>query len=286
MNSTQLKIRIRLDQSAAHAVSGQGILEQTDQSARSDPDPPVYQYNWPRIIMAALACLLILGAIVWAAAIWLADKDDIEMLSADTFSLPEMPADPESESAALLSSPLPATSPPVQSFGTADVQDNLPAEIITDPPATASVSASEPETSAVPDPLIQPENKPEATVLAENQDTGQGITYPARVLRAQLTSNIRQREPVDNIDHISLAGKPSRRIFLFLHLHKLGDERVTVDWFYRDTRVARVILPIGNDDWRTYSSKILSQNRPGSWRVTASDQSGNLLAEFRFRATH
>ncbi|MDF0677914.1 MAG: DUF2914 domain-containing protein [Nitrosomonas sp.] len=31
-----------------------------------------------------------------------------------------------------------------------------------------------------------------------------------------------------------------------------------INWYYRDQSIARIVLPVGNNDWRTYSSKVLN----------------------------
>jgi hypothetical protein len=103
-----------------------------------------------------------------------------------------------------------------------------------------------------------------------------------QVIRAQLTSAIHQREPVDIIDHVWLEKNKSEKIYFFVHLRDLSGQRVNVRWHYQDKEIAKVPLSIGSQNWRTYSSKSLNKNKLGAWRVTLHDQSGKLLSKRNF----
>lgn len=103
-----------------------------------------------------------------------------------------------------------------------------------------------------------------------------------QVIRAQLTSAIHQREPVDIIDHVWLEKNKSEKIYFFVHLRDLSGQRVNVRWHYQDKEIAKVSLSIGSQNWRTYSSKSLNKNKLGAWRVTLHDQSGKLLSKRNF----
>ncbi|MBC6963281.1 MAG: DUF2914 domain-containing protein, partial [Nitrosomonas sp.] len=77
MNQTQLKIRIHLDQSADHPKIEQNLPELPEESV-FPPLPPVYEYNWPRIIGAGLVLLFVLITSIWIAADWLSDDEKLE----------------------------------------------------------------------------------------------------------------------------------------------------------------------------------------------------------------
>lgn len=135
-------------------------------------------------------------------------------------------------------------------------------------------------------PPVKPGIKPNIAIpQAKTKNVSQGSNHSSGLVKAQLTSNIQQRQPVDDINQISLGDKLSKPIFLFLHLNNFRGEKILINWYYRDQSVAKITLPVGNNDWRTYSSKVLNRHRLGPWRVTASDQAGNLVTEFKFRVT-
>ncbi len=287
MTQTQIKIRIRLDQSTTPSEPSEP--EQSDESVLSTSSD--YDYDWRKISIAILLLLSILATVFWVASTWLIDHDKHEASSADiSSSWPETSADPEPEHSTHTQTTIPIETPSIQSVENDPGNDE---HTVTDINSDKSTEVSIPIPPSPPPPVesdsvIKPETKPEAPTIhhiAAETEPDVPIQSHANVIRAQLTSGIRQREPIDHIDQISLARKPSRPIYFFLHLYGRKDEKVMVDWFYRDRHAAQVILEIGADDWRTYASKVLEKNKLGTWRVTASDQSGNLIAEFKFRVT-
>lgn len=286
MNQTQLKIRIHLDQSADHPKIEQNLPELPEESV-FPPLPPVYEYNWPRIIIAGLVLLFVLITSIWIAADWLSDDEELETSSTEISLSTVSPASSETPS----TEPVPSL-PSVGFSSDQPSENNLAIGNVPDGDigSDQAVQVSDPQPQrAAPSasaPPVKPGIKPDITIpQAKTKNVSQGSNHSSGLIKAQLTSNIRQRQPVDNIDQISLGGKSSRPIFLFLHLNKFRGEKILINWYYRDQSIARIVLPVGNNDWRTYSSKVLNRNRLGPWHVTASDQAGNLLAEFKFRVT-
>lgn len=286
MSNTQLKIRIRLDQPIDHSATEQDLLELAEESVLPVP-PPIYVYNWPRIIGASLVLLLVLAVLFRLASDWISgDKESginpAKISSSAALSTnPDIPPIPPAQSISAITE-----LSPNQSSGNNPEADELAGihtelEHIEDIPSPIFDSIS----AATSEPLTRPGAKPGSITFQSTESGTQKINYPVGLVKAQLTSNIRQRAPVDDINRISLTGKSSRPIFLFLHFNKFKGGKIFINWYYRDKRVAKVMLPVSNNDWRTYSSKILNQNRLGSWRVTATDQSGKWLAEFKFRVT-
>ncbi len=107
-----------------------------------------------------------------------------------------------------------------------------------------------------------------------------------QVARAQLTHAIRNREPVDETNHIQLeqdAGNTNAtNIYFFAELHDFADQQVTVNWYFEDELVSETKLQITGNNWRTYANKLLNQESIGSWRAVLTDQEGNQLAERHF----
>jgi len=289
MSNTQLKIRIRLDQAADHPAIEQDSPEYLEEKSLLPTSHSVYVYNWPRIIGALLLLLLVFMVFLWAISDSSDQEPEINPTNTVSSTTPSTPTDispvvpiqPTPSADESLSDQSPRNNP--------NEPDKL-SDRHTESEYTKDISSSIPDSislmvSASP---IKPGMKPEiAAAFQPQQDKAiQKLNRSIGLIKAQLTSNIRQRAPIDDIDRISLAGKPSRSIFLFLHFNKFRNKKIFVSWYYRDKRVAKIALPIGSGDWRTHSSKILEQNRLGSWHVTVTNQSGKLLARFNFSVTH
>lgn len=292
MTQPQLKIRIRLDQPVTP------LAESTQSADVTPPEPPVYEYHWDRIVAAVLILLLTLIALFKIGSLLLEENEVTDTVIvapvADVPRLPTMDAAPQSTgdeqqhetAAADLSSDTEAMDESADS----ETLEEIATAAISVPENTESGSFVQTESdiaavlpSAKLDMPVHPAAKPLAATVEQVQPKP-AVRHASSVVRAQLTSNIRGHEPVDSIDRVALDGRASRPIFLFLHLRGLRGDKITFNWFYQDKHVARVVLPVGNNDWRTYSSKVLNKNRLGAWRVTATNSTGKLLAEAGFTA--
>lgn len=288
MSDNQLKIRIRLDQSANNPATEQNPPP-LQEGPVHPPSPLVYkyyEYYWPRIIGASLVLLLVLALLLWLAFDWNTHDDtDITALSVNLPSIMDNPS-------VIQEQPTLSATPSILLPDQPSENDWVSNESTNNTPTLSEHVQDLDAPSTTPDPTpgnttdlpIKPEVKPKIPSYQLKKNNTQ-ISYPAGLIKAQLTSNIHQRTPVDTINSISLAGQPSRSIFLFLHFNQFKDKRIFVNWYYHDKRVARVALPIGTKDWRTYSSKILNQHHLGPWHVTATNSIGKLLVKFNFRVT-
>lgn len=104
--------------------------------------------------------------------------------------------------------------------------------------------------------------------------------------RAQLTSGIREREPIDSIGptiHGSASERLTRVVY-FTELRGLAGETISHRWEHEGQVVAEVEFEVGGDRWRVYSSKNLPRNRAGAWRVVVVNDEGQALGgeEFTF----
>jgi len=105
------------------------------------------------------------------------------------------------------------------------------------------------------------------------------------VKRALLTSAILQREPSDDLGHsVSLA--QLQRVFYFTHLLASKGQVMQHRWYYKDKLQANVRLNIGSDNWRTYSSKALTNTMQGSWRVELVDTDNKVIDVHNFDVSH
>ena len=53
-------------------------------------------------------------------------------------------------------------------------------------------------------------------------------------------------------------------------------------WYYQDTKMAEVTLPVKSLYWRTWSSKKIMPDWQGPWRVEVTSEDGNLLKTIPF----
>ncbi|QKT03071.1 DUF2914 domain-containing protein [Ectothiorhodospiraceae bacterium 2226] len=97
-----------------------------------------------------------------------------------------------------------------------------------------------------------------------------------RVLRSTFTTSITDREPADQIDTVT---GDLRRVYYFLEVAGLSGRELTVQWEHEGEPVAEVQLPVDASPWRTWSSKRLSPEVKGLWRVVVSVDDQVLSAE-------
>lgn len=90
----------------------------------------------------------------------------------------------------------------------------------------------------------------------------------ADVQRAQLTSAIENREPVDNLqtDVTGPAGNINK-VYFFNQITNMANQSIRHVWLYNNEPMANVELNIGSHNWRTYSSKRLKPEWQGEWKV-------------------
>ncbi|MDA3920876.1 MAG: DUF2914 domain-containing protein [Salinisphaera sp.] len=134
-------------------------------------------------------------------------------------------------------------------------------------------------------------NKPAETVeTTQDEDSapanGQAASrsvISSHVARAQLTSGIKDMEPVDRVTDVFHSNHKSlRHLYYFTDLVGLRGETVTHSWWHEGRRIARVTSHVRSNSWRMSSSKKLIPSMAGPWRVVATDSQGNTLSVARF----
>ena len=91
------------------------------------------------------------------------------------------------------------------------------------------------------------------------------------VARAQFTTAIEDREPVDRVAVLS---PPVDEIFFFTDLRNLQGHTVVHRWKYRGEVISQVPFEVGGPRWRVFSKKVLKPDEIGEWSVTVVDESG------------
>lgn len=100
------------------------------------------------------------------------------------------------------------------------------------------------------------------------------------VAKAQLTSAIENRKPVDELNaNVIVENQQSIRVYLFTQLTQLNQQTVTHRWIYNGDVMADVELNVGSHNWRTWSYKTVLRSQKGDWKVQVLDQNQNVLLE-------
>jgi hypothetical protein len=90
----------------------------------------------------------------------------------------------------------------------------------------------------------------------------------ARVERSQLSSGIEEREPVDDLgEKVTTQQGTVRKLYFFTHIKDMANKEIIHRWIYEGEEKAAIVLNIGSDDWRTYSSKNIPWQWQGQWEV-------------------
>lgn len=101
-----------------------------------------------------------------------------------------------------------------------------------------------------------------------------------KVARAQFTTAIDNREPVDQV---VLLVAPQDEIFFFTDLRHLQGRKVQHRWSYQGQVVSRVPFEVEGERWRVYSRMRIHPEQTGEWSVTVFDESGWPLHTELFR---
>jgi hypothetical protein len=96
-----------------------------------------------------------------------------------------------------------------------------------------------------------------------------------QVARSAFTSDISEREPVDNLTTLT---PDIARVYFFTELRNLEGQTVTHRWEHAGQVVAEIPFNVGGPRWRVWSSKNLDSGTTGEWSVTVVDGAGNELA--------
>lgn len=94
------------------------------------------------------------------------------------------------------------------------------------------------------------------------------------VARAQFTSNVQDREPVDEVNRVTAT---TDKVYFFTELRGFGGQTVTHRWRHKGEVIAEVPFDVGGPRWRVWSSKNLMPDWAGTWTVEVVDGLGNVV---------
>jgi len=117
-----------------------------------------------------------------------------------------------------------------------------------------------------------------STKKPENVSTRTGY-----IARALLTSGVKQREPVDQLNSLVPARKEGvKRVYFYTELREMKGQTLYHHWKHAGKVYAMVPFKIKGNRWRVYSSKRLNAAMTGHWQVAVLDERGNTLHENSF----
>ncbi len=103
------------------------------------------------------------------------------------------------------------------------------------------------------------------------EGTGESPVPDAYVARALFTTEIADREPVDQVVSV---GPEQQSIYFFTDLRNLQGRTVKHRWEFEGQFMGEVEFQVGGPRWRVYSKKTLNPDVTGKWTVMVLDQSG------------
>ena len=101
------------------------------------------------------------------------------------------------------------------------------------------------------------------------------------IQRAVLTTEVSDREPVDNLNATAI-NENTTKIYFFTEVTDLAGQTITHRWSLNGNVQVEVSLNIGSNRWRTYSSKNLVPIPKGTWLVEAVDEQNRVIASTTF----
>ena len=99
------------------------------------------------------------------------------------------------------------------------------------------------------------------------------------IARAQFTTKVVNREPIDQLDSIDASVSP---VYFFTELTNMSGQTVTHRWLYNGTQMAEVKIAVNSDRWRAYSTKNMMPYWTGTWIVAVLDGEGNEITRKTF----
>jgi hypothetical protein len=93
----------------------------------------------------------------------------------------------------------------------------------------------------------------------------------AYVARAQFTTGIENREPVDQVVSLEFFDGD---VYFFTDLRHLEGRKVTHRWEFEGEFIGQITFNVGGPRWRVYSRRTLVPGLEGKWTVMVIDESG------------
>ena len=103
--------------------------------------------------------------------------------------------------------------------------------------------------------------------------------FAGDVNRAQFTSQIENREPVDQL--VSVPAE-MQKAFYFTELLDFKGETITHQWMFQGQEMYRLSFEVKGPRWRVWSSKRMLPRWSGSWTVNVLDSNDHIIKHDSF----
>jgi len=254
------------------------IQVNTDSLADAQRSQPreIIEYRWDRIITALVLLCLLIGGISWAI-VWTLKPQS------STLPVAELPAPHTEANPASMDQILP---PAVnhQAEQAEATAANTPAPELVGSVANQAVQESIPEPTASAAPALANKPAPESDLPEATPAALTKVNLLSnRIRRAQLTTNVVNREPIDHLPaSIPMNEQGLLRIYLFTETAGLEGRTLFHHWYRNGKSMARVQLPGLKQPTTLSSSKFIDRHMTGTWTVKVVDDRNLLLAETQF----
>ena len=175
------------------------------------------------------------------------------------------------------------------------VSDEIPIEVVAIDPSGVVALEREPQVVEVDDRVIEDNIEPLSEISSPTQEESQlpvqlaansviddveeVILPTGLVKRAQFTSGIKDREPVDQIEPFAVEDeKDFMQLYFFTEVTKLAGRTIYHRWELNGEVLAEVPFEVKSAwRWRVFSSKQILATMQGEWQVSVVDDLGNTL---------
>lgn len=130
-------------------------------------------------------------------------------------------------------------------------------------------------------PWVSAKPKTQEVSKTEEVSATQPATSSEISIETELCSGIEERMPSGMADNFA---PEIGTIYLWCKVLGAKDTTyINVDWFFKDSLMAEVELPVRSSSWRTWSSKNILPGWVGDWMVKVSTADGILLKSVPFK---
>jgi len=210
--------------------------------------------------------------------------------AAEEVAIADTPQPLTTEEIAVIDTPQPLTTEEVTTIGTlqpSTIEEEEAA--IADTPLPSVVTEVTAVANTPPSPILEVEEIETPIIMATTETAMKSdLTQHSNglVKRAQFTSGIQDREPIDQIDNLlnSVADEDSaKQLYFFTEVAKLEGRTIYHRWQLNGEVLAEIPFEVkSNWRWRVFSSKKILPSMQGEWRVSVIDDQGNTLYSEQF----
>ena len=104
-----------------------------------------------------------------------------------------------------------------------------------------------------------------------------------QVIRFELPRNVINKEPQGELNEIDWKPNGSVAVWCYSEVTGRRGSVLRYVWYFEGKRIARVLVNVRGNRWRSYSSKLVNQRHLGDWRVELQDSKERVLARAEFK---